>query len=347
MSDHCRTSMDRRRFLKGAAAGLILIPHAGLGLSHAGFGLPGADPGSAGARGATPRSTVALIRTRNRKEGVNRAVALMNPTGMAGKHVVIKPNFNTADPAPAGTHNDVLAQIVREIQERDAREITLGESSGPPDTREVMEEKGIFDMASDMGFGVVNFDEMPDDEWVHVMPPGTHWPEGFHLPRLAVDAEYLVSTCCLKTHAFGGVFTMALKLSVGCTPVPIRRGMHRSPDMRRMITELNQGYTTQLIILDGVDAFTDGGPTRGELKEGNVVIAGTDQVAVDAVGLAVLKDLGSNEDIMGRGIFEQEQMARAVEVGLGISGPDQIDLVSDDDEGRTYARTLQGILAQG
>jgi uncharacterized protein (DUF362 family) len=346
--------MDRRRFLKGAAAGLVVLPHAGMGMALSDFGsplpgsqLPRPDPASLGTGVRAPRSTVALIRTRDRKAGTARAMALMNPTGMAGKHVVIKPNFNTADPAPAGTHNDMLAQIVTEIQERNAREITLGESSGPPETRGVMEQKGIFDMARDMGFGVVNFDEMPEDDWVHLMPAGTHWPEGFHLPRQVVNAEYLVSTCCLKTHGFGGVFTMSLKSAVGLTPKPIRRGMHRSPDMRRMIAELNQGYQTQLILVDGVEAFTDGGPTRGELREGNVIIAGTDRVAVDAVGLAVLKELGSNEDVMGPGIFEQEQMVRAVEVGLGISGPEQIDLVSDDDEGRAYAATLQGILAKG
>jgi uncharacterized protein (DUF362 family) len=117
--------------------------------------------------------------------------------------------------------------------------------------------------------------------------------------------------------------------------------------MRRMITELNQGYAPQLIIMDGVEVFTDGGPTRGTLAQGNVVIAGTDRVAVDAVGLAILKELGANDAIMGTKIFQQEQMARAVEVGLGVTGPDQIALVSDNDEGNTYASKLTGILAQG
>ncbi len=324
--------IDRRGFLKGAAAGLVLLPHT--------------DLESLGTRLSPARTTVALIRTGDRAEGVTRAMALLNPTGMAGKRVVIKPNFNTADPAPAGTHNDTLSQLVRELQERDARDVTVGESSFPPTAR-VMEEKGIPDLASDMGFGIVDFDVIPDSDWVHFQPPGTHWPEGFHLPRHVVEAEYLVSTCCLKTHGSGGVFTMSMKLSVGLTPKPIRRGMHRSPDMRRMIAELNQGYQPQLIVMDGVDTFVDGGPTRGTLKAGNVVIAGTDRVAVDAVGIAVLKDLGSNDTIMGRPIFAQEQMARAVEVGLGVSGPDEIDLVSDDDEGRAYAQTLRGILAQG
>jgi uncharacterized protein (DUF362 family) len=274
-------------------------------------------------------------------------MALLDPTGMAGKDVVIKPNFNTADPAPAGTANDTLSQLVTELQERDSRGITLGESSGPPNTGQVMAEKGIPDLASDMGFNVLNYEDIPDSDWIHFQPRGTHWPEGFHLPRQVVNAEYNVSTCCLKTHGFGGVFTMSMKLSVGLTPKSIRRTMHRSPDMRRMIAELNQGYSPHLIVMDGVDVFTDGGPSNGTLKQGNVMVAGTDRVAVDAVGLAILKDLGSNDAVMGTPIFRQEQMARAVEIGLGVAGPAEIELVSDTEEGRAYAAVLQGILAKG
>lgn len=114
-----------------------------------------------------------------------------------------------------------------------------------------------------------------------------------------------------------------------------------------MIAELNQGYTPKLIIMDGVEAFTDGGPSRGQLAQPHVVIAGTDRVAVDAVGLAVLKEQGANEAIMGTPIFQQEQMARAVEVGLGIRGPDEIELISDDDAGTVYAAKLETVLKQG
>jgi uncharacterized protein (DUF362 family) len=156
-----------------------------------------------------------------------------------------------------------------------------------------------------------------------------------------------VATCCLKTHGFGGVFTMSLKLAVGLTPKTVRRGMHRSPDMRRMIAELNTAYRPQLVVLDGVTAFTDGGPSTGQLRDGNVMIAGHDRVAVDAVGLAVLKELGSNTAIMGRGIFEQEQMLRAVQLGLGATGPSQIELVAGADASRRYAAKLRPILDLG
>jgi uncharacterized protein (DUF362 family) len=210
-----------------------------------------------------------------------------------------------------------------------------------------MERKGIFDLASDLGFGVVNYEEIPEADWLHLGATGTHWPEGFWLPRQVVNAEYNVSTCCLKTHGFGGVFTMSLKLSVGLTPKTIRRPLHRSPDMRRMIAELNSGYRPQLIVLDGVVAFTDGGPSQGELKQANVIVAGDDRVAVDAVGLAVLRELGSNEAIMGRKIFEQEQIARAVELGIGITGPEQIEFLTPDEASRAYAEKLEKILTLG
>ena len=70
-------------------------------------------------------------------------------------------------------------------------------------------------------------------------------------------------------------------------------------------------------------------------------------VAVDAVGLAVLKDLGSNKTIMDRKIFEQDQMKRAVEIGLGVSGPEQIEIITQDPESQAYADKLKSILRQG
>ena len=114
-----------------------------------------------------------------------------------------------------------------------------------------------------------------------------------------------------------------------------------------MIAEINQSYTPQLIVLDGVEAFVDGGPSRGTKKQANVFVAGTDRVAVDAVGIAILKDLGSNDAIMGTKIFQQEQIQRAAEVGLGVSGPDQIELIAPDNASMEYTKTLSAILSKG
>jgi hypothetical protein len=68
---------------------------------------------------------------------------------------------------------------------------------------------------------------------------------------------------------------------------------------------------------------------------------------VDSVGVAILKELGSNEAIMGKKIFEQEQIRRAVELGLGISGVQQIKLMAADKMSRLYAEKIQAILKEG
>jgi len=85
----------------------------------------------------------------------------------------------------------------------------------------------------------------------------------------------------------------------------------------------------------------------GKRKQTNVFLAGTDRIAVDAVGLAILKEVGSNEAIMGKKIFEQEQIARAVELGLGVNSPDKIEIIAEDERSRNYAKKLYEILREG
>ena len=91
----------------------------------------------------------------------------------------------------------------------------------------------------------------------------------------------------------------------------------------------------------------DGGLTTGKRVKGNVFLASTDRVAVDAVGVAVLKVIGNNEDIMKRKIFKQEQISRAVELGLGVSSPSEIDVVTADPESQEYCDCVLEILNKG
>ena len=85
----------------------------------------------------------------------------------------------------------------------------------------------------------------------------------------------------------------------------------------------------------------------GEQKRADIVLAGTDSVAMDAVGLAVLKLLGSNDTIMNRKIFDQEQIASAVELKLGVGRPENIEIIADDKKSAEYADRLQEILSKG
>lgn len=325
-------SIRRREFLKASLAGLAVMPASSFRFFWA---------------AAEKKTAVALIKTKDRQKAVREVLGLLDFASLKDKKVMVKPNFNTADPFPASTHNDTLATLIRAVQARGAASVAVGERSGPPPTRQVMEDKGIFDLAKEMGFQVINFEDLTEADWVSFRLPGHHWPEGFSVPRPVIEAERIISTCCLKTHQFGGVFTMSLKLSVGMTPKKLMRVLHRSPDMRKMIAEINVAYRPDLIVMDGLEVFVDGGPSSGKKASADVFVAGTDRIAVDAVGIAILKELGSNEAIMASRIFDQEQIRRAIELGLGVSSPEQIEFITPDETSRFYADRLKRILAQG
>jgi len=122
------------------------------------------------------------------------------------------------------------------------------------------------------------------------------------------------------------------------------RELHSSANQRRMIAEINTAYKPDLIVLDGIQAFTNGGPDQGKMVQSNVILAGTDRVAIDAVGVALLRHFGTTPEVSQGAIFDQEQIARAVQLKIGVSGPKQIELVTDDRVSAEYARQIRAIL---
>jgi len=294
------------------------------------------------------KTKISLVKTSDRQTGIKIAVELLGQNLVKGKDVLLKPNFNTADSYPGSTHNDTLINLILQLKHMGAKSITIVERSGPADTSDVLKQKDIYALCRKMDVKLINFEELPEDGWAKIKPEKSHWRDGFYIAKPVLNSECIVSTCCLKTHGFGGVFTMSLKLSVGLAHKRNMTELHSSfLSMRKMIAEINQAYKPSLILLDGIEAFTDGGPMKGTRKQAKVLIAGSDRIAIDAVGLAVLKDIGSNKAIMGRKIFEQEQIARAVELGLGVTGPVDIEIITADDESSRYAESLKSILLQG
>ncbi len=294
---------------------------------------------------------VAFVKTTDRAQGVQQALALLGLPTLTNKKVVLKPNFNSADPAPGSTHPDVLRTLVKALWAQKASAITLVDRSGMGDTQRVMEQLGVFDIAKDLDFNTVILDDLGKNDWDVIQEADNHWKQGFALARPVLEADAVVQACCLKTHRFGGHFTLSLKNSVGLVAKE-RPGngynymneLHSSPYQRHMIAEINAAYQPSLIVLDGVEAFTTGGPDTGKRVAANVVLAGTDRIAVDAVGVALLRHFGTTPEVSQGAIFEQAQIARAVELGVGITRPDQIEFVTGDPASAAYAKQIEAIL---
>jgi len=297
------------------------------------------------------KSKVALVHTEDRKTGVASSLQALGLNPVKNKNVLIKPNFNTADRTPGSTHNDTLTALIEEVWKMGAKSVRLGERSYPL-TREVMAQKGVVPLLEKLEVDIVDFDELAQKDWVKVDAEGSHWQDGFRVARPILESECLITTCCLKTHQFGGVFTLSLKNHVGVVPTTrhgynYMRELHASPHQRKLIAEINAPFKPDIVVLDGIEAFVDGGPATGKRADGNVFLASADRVAIDAVGVAILKSLGSNNNIMNTKIFDQEQISRAVELGLGAASPADIDLIAADGQSAEYKNRVSEILKNG
>jgi uncharacterized protein (DUF362 family) len=292
------------------------------------------------------------VKVTDRAEGVRRSVELLESNEVRGKGVLLKPNFNSADPAPGSTHPDVLAALVTQLREMGAGKITVGDRSGMGATRRVMQQIGAFDLAKRMGFETVVFDELEEKQWALIQSKDDHWKRGFAVPKMLLDSEAVVQTCNLKTHRFGGHFTLSLKNSVGFAAKQVGGAgynymseLHGSRHQRTMIAELNRAYAPALVVMDGVEALATGGPDRGKVIKPGVVLASRDRIALDAVGVAILRLFGTTPEVSQGRIFEQAQIARAVELELGARRPEDVRIITGDDASEAFAAQLRGLIS--
>jgi len=298
------------------------------------------------------RASVAIVKTTDREIGIARAVELLGDTDFAGKDVYLKCSYNSAHPFPATTHPESLSAAVRLLREKGSREITLVERSGMGLTREVMEKLGALERVRELEISFLPLEEMAANEWKRMDLPDSHWENGIEVPSLLSQESCVVQVCNLRTHRFGGEFSAALKNSIGLiakhssmnSQQNYMEELHASPYQCQMIAEINQIYSPQLLIMDVVQTFTGGGPESGQIADPGIIAASRDRVALDATGIAILRHFGAGFPLDRRGVFDQKQIKRSVELGLGVRSAQQIHLIAGDDESRILASRLKNLL---
>lgn len=287
------------------------------------------------------RAEVYVIKTEDRGKGVKELVSYFDqPSG----RVAIKANYNSADPFPAATDISTLSAIVDNLKES-TKDIVLAERSGMGNTASVLEEMGVMKLSHDKGIELIVLDDLKSEDWVQKDSLGSHWENGFLFPKVFQEADSIIQTCCLKTHRFGGHFTMSLKNSVGMVAESNGHNymseLHRSPHQRKMIAEINTAYEPDLVIMDGIKGFSKGGPASGTLIEPGVMLASNDRIALDAVGVAILRTYGTTPEVSRGKVLQQDQIARAVELDLGVSSPEGIDLVPVNEEADSFCQQTE------
>jgi uncharacterized protein (DUF362 family) len=158
---------------------------------------------------------------------VGKAIELAGGLGFIkkGSTVLIKPNVNTGDPHPASANPEVVYEVINLVKKQDPYRVIVGDRSGYwLDTLDCMKKNKIYDAAVSAGAEVYPFD---DEEWIKVNPKNANnWPDGFRIPKIINDADYIISVPVLKTH-FIADFSIAIKNWVGILyPKDRTAGLH-------------------------------------------------------------------------------------------------------------------------
>ena len=116
------------------------------------------------------------------------------------------------------------------------------------------------------------------------------------------------------------------------------------PTSGQMIAEINANYNLDFAIMDGVKAFVTGGLESGTVVEPGLMLASRDRVALDAVGVSILKLYGAKGKVGSEDVFEQDQIKCAAELGFGVRSADEIKLVPFNDEAKDAVDRIEQVL---
>lgn len=273
--------MDRRKFLKTAA------------ISSIGLALPSAFDPLVNAADASAHPDLAVVQGPLPEKLVRAAIDALGGIKRfisRGDVVVVKPNIGwDRVPEQAGNTNpEVVAAVVRLCYEAGAKKVKVFDRP-VNDPRRCYVQSGI-EAAARSAEAEVSF--MDDRKFKDMAINGLAlktWP----LYAEIFEADKVINVPIAKHHGLAKL-TLSMKNWMGMMGGS-RRMIHQKLD--ESLVDLAMKAKPCLTILDAVRILTDNGPQGGDLrdvKKLDTVIAGVDQVAIDAYGATLFGMKGSD-----------------------------------------------------
>lgn len=256
---------------------------------------------------------VAIVKGTNPPDMTVKALEMVNADNVLSKEkpILIKPNYINARHPSTGITTDsrVIEGVVKFLKQHDAEEILIGEGSGFADTFEAFQAAGVDAVAERWNAKLVDLNK---DEFLEVSPPDPLALKKVKIAKTALEST-IISVPKLKPHRLARV-TLSLKNMMGAvTP----KGSIHDP-LSEKIVDLASIIKPSVAVIDGIIAG-EGHETSGNPVEMNLVIAGTDPVAVDAVGAAVMSIPPE----------KVKHLRLAEERGLGICNLEKIETLGE------------------
>ena len=306
---------DRREFLRNAALGAAAMALGGRLSSAA-----GEPAGPAPATPAGPGPSLVIGQGPGARGDLGKAVTtLLAPLGgMAafvkpGQSVLLKPNlgFPNAPSVRATTSPQLVAAVARQALDCGAKRVVVADyPCRDLDQIETLNGYG----AALKGLPVKLLVASEEIQFVEVKVPRGERLQKVKLLRALLNSEVHIALPVAKSHG-GATFTGVLKGHMGI--IWERKIFHALLGLHQPIAELATVVRPQLSILEAVQVMTENGPVGpGPLFNADALVAGTDQLAVDAAGVVLAPLYGKRLTPS-----QIEHLAKAEALGIGRLAP--------------------------
>jgi len=234
-----------------------------------------------------------------------------------GDTVLIKPNYNTADPSPASTAPDFLRAVVELVFEAGANKVIVGESSTltvknhAQTTKKTLEDSKVFELEKlEKAPEIMIFDE---HKWIKKDISNGKYLKSVTVPKILYEVDRIILLPVAKTH-FIAEFTGALKIAVGFMYPPERIKFHTGR-VQEKIAEMNTVYKPDLVIMDARKCFINGGPSKGEIHSPGFILASESRIAIDIEEIKIIQSFEGNS-LIGKNPEDIVQIKWAKKMGI-------------------------------
>lgn len=203
-----------------------------------------------------------------------------------GKKVLIKPNILTdSKPEKAVTTNPVVIQaLIRILKERGASLIYVGDSPGFHTSSFKADGCGIHHVIEEEKVIWADFTDKPKDRvlWHGIKAPQT---------RFLDECDVVISAAKMKTHQLMYT-TGAVKNMFGTVPSINKSALHlaaRTPEsFSKLILSIYHTHTPEWAIMDGIISMEGAGPSNGDRKKTNLLLASASPISLDYAEAVVM-----------------------------------------------------------
>jgi uncharacterized protein (DUF362 family) len=292
-------------------------------------------------------SRLALVHGDSRANNIFQALKSIEPQVREGlakkKRVIIKPNMVIIDRQLAATHADCLEGLLEFLRPIVQEEILIAESPANGPAAEGYANYNYQRLASAYRVRLVSLDEQPSV--IQHLVDERYYPRPVRVSQLLLDPDaYLISAAVLKTHD-RAVVTLGLKnLAVGAilkdpgfrwgpgsrgvNDKPVVHGGRENQGIHYNLFNMAKRIHPDLTVLDGFQGMEHNGPNSGTPVDHKVVVASTDWLAADRVGV----------ELMGFDFHKVGYLTFCAEAGMGEADLSRIEVLGERiaDHARSY-----------